>query len=296
MKPGKVITRRDFLRGTVYTAFAASTGLGSPGKVRAEEKVKVVLVRDKNVVDREGRISQEILQQMLDQGVSTLLGEANPVQAWKRLIKPNDVVGIKSNEWSPLPTPRELEMAIQRRVLEAGVPQKNVSIDDRGVLNNRVFLSSTALINARPLRTHHWSGIGGCIKNYIMFVSMPWLYHTDACSPLAKIWSKPIVKGKTRLNILSLIRTQFYGRGPHFFDRRFASDYRGILVGADPVALDAIGARLLQLQRVAYFGEDRPLDATPKHIFAADEKYKLGVSDLRRVEIIKLGWTEGALI
>jgi hypothetical protein len=233
---------------------------------------------------------------MLDQGVSTLLGETDPAQAWKRLIKPKDVVGIKSNEWSSLPTPRELEMAVQRRVLEAGVPQKNVSVDDRGVLNNRVFLSSTALINVRPLRTHHWSGIGGCIKNYIMFVPAPWLYHTDACSSLAKIWSKPIVKGKTRLNILSLIRTQFYGRGPHFFDRRFTSDYKGILIGTDPVALDAIGARLLQLQRVAYFTEDRPLDATPKHIFSADEEYKLGVGDLRRIEIIKLGWTEGSLI
>jgi len=62
------------------------------------------------------------------------------------------------------------------------------------------------------------------------------------------------------------------------------------------VALDAVGARLLQLQRVAYFGEDRPLDTTPKHIFVADEEYKLGVGDLRRIEIIRLGWMEGALI
>jgi hypothetical protein len=28
----------------------------------------------------------------------------------------------------------------------------------------------------------------------------------------------------------------------------------------------------------------------------ADEKYKLGVSDLRRIDVVKLGWTEGALI
>jgi hypothetical protein len=28
----------------------------------------------------------------------------------------------------------------------------------------------------------------------------------------------------------------------------------------------------------------------------ADEKYKLGVSDLRRIEVVKLGWIEGALI
>jgi len=294
----KVITRRDFLRGTVYTAFATSMGLGLPNEkeVKAEEKVKVVLVRDENVIGQQGRIDSEILQKMLDQGITTLLGEENPAQAWKKLIKPTDIVGIKSNAWNPLPTPRELEAAIEKRVLEVGVQKKNVSIDDRGVLDNRVFLSSTALINARPLRTHHWAGIGGCIKNYIMFTSTPWLYHSDACSPLASIWNKPVVKGKTRLNILSLIRTQFYGRGAHFFDRRYVSDYKGLLIGRDPVALDAIGARLLQFQRVAHFGEDRPLDTTPNHIFVADEKYKLGVSDLRRIEVVKLGWMEGALI
>lgn len=296
MKKSRVITRRDFLRGTVYTALAATMGSSLEKDVRAEEKVKVVLVRDENVIDREGQINPKIVQQMLDRGVCEFLGEENPVQAWKKLIKPADIVGIKSNVWSPLPTPKELETAIEQRILQVGVPKKNIGIDDRGVLDNPVFRSSTALINVRPLRTHHWAGIGGCIKNYIMFVSTPWLYHTDACSPLASIWNLKWVKGKTRLNILSLIRTQFYNRGPHHFDRRFVSDYKGILIGRDPVALDAIGARLLQLQRIAYFGEDRPLDTLPKHIFVADEKYKLGVSDLRRIEIVRLGWLEGALI
>jgi hypothetical protein len=129
-----------------------------------------------------------------------------------------------------------------------------------------------------------------------MFVSTPWLYHGESCSPLGSIWNKSIVKGKTRLNILSLLRTQFYNRGAHHFDRRFISEYKGLLIGKDPVALDAVGARLLQLQRTAHFGEDRPLDNPPTHIFAADEKYKLGVSDLRRIELVKLGWTEGTLI
>jgi hypothetical protein len=129
-----------------------------------------------------------------------------------------------------------------------------------------------------------------------MFVSTPWLYHGEACSPLASIWNKPIVKGKTRLNILSLIRTQFYNRGAHHFDRRFVSEYKGLLIGNDPVALDAVGARLLQLQRIAHFKEDKPLDNPPTHIFAADQKYKLGVSDLRRIEVVKLGWMENSLI
>lgn len=296
MKKSKVITRRDFLRGTVYTAFAATLSSPIEKEARAEGKVKVMLVRDENVIDQQGNINPKIVQQMLDRGVSEFLGEDSPIQAWRKLIKPTDIVGIKSNVWAPLPTPQELEAAIQQRLLDVGVAKKNISIDDRGILDNPVFRSSTGLINVRPLRTHFWSGVGGCIKNYIMFTSTPWLYHTDACSPLASIWSKSLVKAKTRLNILSLIRTQFWGRGPHYFDRRYISEYKGILIGKDPVALDAVGARLLQLQRIAHFGEDRPLDVTPKHIHVADEKYKLGVSDLRRIEIVKLGWMEGALI
>jgi hypothetical protein len=296
MKKNRVITRRDFLRGTVYTALATSTGLPIGKQVKAEEKVKVVLIRDKRVIDWQGRINQKVLQQMLDQGVTKLLEERNPLRAWKSLIKPSDIVGIKSNAWSPLSTPEELGAAIQQRILDAGVPKGNISIDDQGVLDDKIFQSSTALINVRPLRTHFWAGIGGCIKNYIMFTRTPWLYHGESCSPLASIWSKPMVKGKTRLNILSLIQIQFYSRGAHHFDRRYVSEYKGLLIGRDPVALDAVGVRLLQRQRIAHFGEDRPLDTQPIHILAADQKYNLGVSDLNRIEIIKLGWMEGALI
>ena len=296
MKKNRIITRRDFLRGTVYSALGAALGSTIDKEVRAEDKVKVVLIRDENAIDQKSDINPKIIQKMLDEGVCELLGEENPIQAWKKLIKPNDIVGIKSNSWFNLPTPKELEEAIEQRVLDVGVSKNKISIDDRGLLSNPIFKSSTALINVRPLRTHHWSGVGGCLKNYIMFVASPWAYHGDGCSPLASIWNQPLVKGKTRLNILSLIRTQFYNRGAHHFDRRFISEYKGLLIGKDPVALDAVGARLLQLQRIAHFGEDRPLDTTPKHIFAADEKYKLGVSDLRRIDVVKLGWTEGTLI
>jgi hypothetical protein len=54
--------------------------------------------------------------------------EANPLQAWKKLIKPSDIVGIKSNVWNPLPTPKELEAAIEKRVLDVGVPKKTSAL------------------------------------------------------------------------------------------------------------------------------------------------------------------------
>ena len=292
----KVMTRRDFLRVTAGTTVAVTVGPHVLGKALAEPAAKVVLVRNAEVLGTQGNIQEEILQSMLDDAVKTLLETKDPHEAWRKLINPSDVVGIKSNSWPKLPTPKELEMAIKRRVIDSGVPEKNIDIADRGVLSNPIFLKATALINVRPVRTHHWAGVGTCLKNYIQFVPTPSDYHEDGCSPLGKIWTYPIVKGKTRLNILCALTPQFYGRGANFFDRRYVWPYKGLIVGTDPVAVDAVGAHLLQTKRIAFFGEDRSLDVSPIHIMVADKTYHIGVSDLSRIQLVKLGWTEEVLI
>jgi len=291
------ITRRDFLRGTAGMALATSLAPEIWKETAyAEEKTKVILIRHSEAVSAEGKIHAEIVQSMVDDALKALLSRKEPLQAWKQLFNSSDVVGIKSNNWKNLPTPEELEAAIRWRLMDAGVLEKNISIDDRGVRNNRIFQNSTALVNVRPVRTHHWAGIGGCLKNYIQFVPQPSEYHADACADLAKIWDLPIVKGKTRLNILCALQPQFYGRGASFFDRRYVWPYKGLLLGTDPVAVDAVGAHLLQKKRIAFFGEDRELDVPPTHINVADKKYHLGVSDLNRIQLIKVGWMEDVLI
>jgi len=292
----KTITRRDFLRVAAGTAVAATMAPGIQLEARAETTAKVVLIRNAGVLGPQDKVQEEILQSMLDEAVKSLLGTDKPMGAWKKLFKSSDVVGIKSNEWQKLPTPKELEVAIKRRLLDVGVAEKNIDIDDRGVLNNPIFLNATALVNVRPLRTHHWSGVGTCLKNYIQFVPNRPDYHEEGCSPLGKIWTYPIVKGKTRLNILSALTPQFYGRGASFFDKRYVWPYNGLIVGTDPVAVDTVGAHLLQSKRIAFFGEDKALDVPPIHIMVADKKYHLGVSDLSRIQLIKLGWMEEVLI
>jgi hypothetical protein len=292
----KIITRRDFLRVTAGTAMAATLGSGILREARAETTAKVVLIRNAEVLGPQDKVQEQILQSMLDEAVKSLVGTDKPMEAWKKLFKSSDVVGIKSNAWGRMPTPKELEATIKRRLLDAGVAGKNIDIDDRGVLNNPVFLNATALVNVRPLRTHHWSGVGTCLKNYIQFVPDPSSYHDEGCSPLGKIWTYPIVRGKTRLNILSALTPQFYGRGANFFDKRYVWPYKGLIVGTDPVAVDTVGAHLLQAKRIAFFGEDKALDVPPIHIVAADKKYHLGVSDLSRIQLIKLGWMEEVLI
>lgn len=292
-----IITRRDFLRVAAGTAAAVTWGGALPrGEASAETTATVALVRHAEAVGSDGRIAGPIVQAMLDDAVGALFGTGDPREAWRKVVAKSDVVGIKTNAWYRLPTPPEVETAIKRRVMDAGVAEKNIGIDDRGVLQNPLFLGATALINTRPLRTHHWAGVGTCLKNYIMFVPNPSDYHADGCSPLGKIWTYPIVKGKTRLNVLVALTPQFYGRGANFFDRRYVWRYGGLIVGTDPVAVDAVGAHLLQTKRIAFFGEDRALDVPPVHIAVADKTYHLGVSDLSRIRLVRLGWPEEALI
>lgn len=292
----RIFTRRDFLRVAAGTAVAATMGAGILGEAKAEATARVVLIRNAEVVGSDGKVRAEILQSMLDEALRSLLGTKESLEAWQKLIKSSDIVGIKTNSWYRLPTPKELEAVIKRRVRDVGVAEEDIDIDDRGVLQNPVFQKATALINARPLRTHHWSGVGTCLKNYIMFVPNPSAYHDEGCSPLGKIWTYPIVKGKTRLNILSALTPQFFGRGANFFDRRYVWPYSGLIVGTDPVAVDAIGAHLLQAKRIAFFGEDRALDVPPAHIMVADKTYHLGISDLSRIQLVKLGWADDLLI
>ena len=297
MKEAKhVFTRRDFLRSTAFTAAATVVGTHviAEGNPRSEKRSTVVLVRHPDSLNENHRPNAQVIQHMLDEGVKTLLGIDDTVEAWRQLIRPNDLVGIKSNVWTYLPTPKEVEGALWRRLIDSGVPENRIRMDDRGA--RRRLADCTRLINVRPLRTHHWAGIGGCLKNYIMFVSLPFRYHPNACANLGRIWTLPIVKNKTSLNVLVVLRPLFHGRGSHHYNPKYVWDYKGLLISSDPVAVDAIGVRLLSAKRRDYFGEDTSFPKLTHHVAYAEAKHNVGVSDPRRIDLIKIGWTNGILI
>jgi hypothetical protein len=292
-----VLTRREFLKSS-SAAVAGTMLLGSPESVFAkpETKTRVVLVRNEDVLDDKGRLNADVLAEMLDEAVTTLLGEPDPGKVWGQLFDADDVVGVKSNEWSYLRTPYELEAAIRERILATGVNEKNLAIEDRHVRGNSIFREATALVNVRPLRSHHWSGVGSLLKNYIMFVRRPDFYHDDACADLGMIWHREEIKDKTRLNILVVLTPLFHGVGPHHYSAKYTWAYKGLLVGTDPVAVDATGVRILLAKRKAYFGEDRPINPPPKHVFLADTRHGLGTADPAKIDLVKKGWMEGVLI
>lgn len=292
----KGLSRRDFIKLAVLSPLAINSFPLRNQLKSSGPRARVVLIRHEKVVDEKRKVNSEVFQAMLDEALTFLLDAKDYQEAWKKIIKSDDIVGIKSNVWSYLPTGKDIEEAIKRRVMDCGVPESKISVDDRGVLRNKIFRQATALINVRPARTHYWSGMGGCIKNLITFVPDPSIYHPDTCADLALLWNNPLIKGKVRLNILLMLTPLFHGVGPHHFSEQYVWPYKGILVSQDPVAVDSIGVLILQAKRKEFFGEDRPLQPPAHHILYAETRHHLGVADPSRIELIKLGWLEGSLI
>jgi len=289
------ITRRDFIRGSAAAVLGA-TALGQIPLSAQEKKTRVILIRHPDALDAASAFNEPVIQQMLDEAVAKLLDVGDPVEAFKLLVKPEDIVGIKTNVWSFLPTPAPVEKAIKRRVLDAGVKEENIGLDDHTVRTNPLFQKATALINARPVRTHYLAGMSGCLKNYIMFAESQPDYHPDSCASLGSLFLLPQVKGKTRLNILCALTPQFHGRGPHNFSRRYVWNYKGLIVGLDPVAVDSVGLRLIQAKRRKELGPAQEIPPVPKHIPLADTKYGVGTADPAKIELIKLGWLDDVMI
>jgi hypothetical protein len=289
------MTRRDFLKGATVALAGASVGFGQ--NAPAPKAIsRVILIRHKDALDANSQFNEPVLRDMIDEAVMKLVDKADPVAAFREIVKPDDVVGIKSNVWSFLPTPPPVEKALKSRIVDAGVKEENIGIDDHTVLTNPIFVKSTALINTRPLRTHYLAGMSGCIKNYIMFGATQPEYHPDSCASLGSLYLLPQVKGKTRLCVLCALTPQFHGLGPHNFNRRYVWNYRGLIVGRDPVAVDTIGLRLIMAKRRKELGPAQELPPVPKHIQLADTKYGIGTSDLGKIELIRLGWAEDIMI
>jgi len=298
MKTGKSISRRQFIIGASAAALATRLKLSGQDKTppASSGKSRVVLVRDLNVLDENGQLRPAVVQEMLDKGVVALTGKPDAQSAWKTLIKPNDIVGLKNNRWSYLKTTPEIQNSLKKRIMEAGVKESNFAIDDLGVLQNPIFQKATALINARPMRSHHWSGVGGLIKNYIMFIPEPISIHPDSCADLASIWYLPVVKDKTRLNVLVMFTPQFHSFGPHSFNPKYVWKYYGLILAFDPVAADATGLRIIEGIRRDYFAEERPLNPPAKHIALADTRHRLGTADPAKIELIKIGYDENSFV
>jgi len=125
----KIITRRDS-SGRSRNRRGGDPRRRNSGGRPVRTAVKVVLIRNAGVLGENDKIQPEILQSMLDEAVKSLLGTDEPLEAGKGSSRAPTWWGSRAMHGQDA-DPKELEAAIHRRLLDAGIAGKNIDIGDR---------------------------------------------------------------------------------------------------------------------------------------------------------------------
>ncbi len=292
------VTRREFLKGTALGV--AGLALGGSKIVHAADeaaetkkraKSTVAIARSATALDDQMQVNKDECAKLLRQAVWAATGTKDGDDAWKKMFKPDDVVGIVTSK-AVNPTHMELADMIKANLMAAGLPEANIRITPGRDIDT--IKQCTALIALPGLKMHWLTGIGTVLKLYIMYSGKPAEYHNEDSAKLGEIWNLDFVKGKTRLVIVDALRPTC-DKGPQV-DPRYAWAYNGIIATTDPVAADAVGLKILQAKRDEIKGEPWPITPPATCVEAADKRYDLGNSSLKNIDIKKIGWTEGVLV
>jgi hypothetical protein len=288
----RLITRRDFIRGTIGVTFATPM-LGVKWALGDEKAVRsslVTVARDKNVMGADLAVDLKVYQKMLDQTLLKFTGEKNVRDAWLSLIKPEDTVGLVTTGHLN-PTHDELVFAVKIALMNIGVPKNNIKMAQGG---SRKAKACTALISLPALKAHWLTGIGTVLKNYIMYSDSPSSYHDENSSKLGEIWNLPYVKGKTKLVLVDALYP-LCDKGPQP-DPRYKWAYNGLIAGTDPVAVETVCLKIITEKRKALRGESWPLSPPPICVETADKVYGLGTSRMEEIKIEHYGWEQDLLL
>lgn len=298
MRDASIITRRDFVRGTVGAVVAGSAAACGASEAPADQakgprpvrSARVVLVRDEKVLNASHDVDVPTLDRMLGDTVVRLTGQKTPKAAWQSLFKPSDTVGLVPTPHLN-PTHRELVEAVRRALVDAGIPGGQIT-EAQGRIDKPK--ACTALIAMPALKAHWLTGLGTVMKLYITYSHSPSSYHDHSNANLGEIWLLPDVKGKTRLVLVDALRP-LCDKGPQP-DPRYMWDYKGLIATTDPVAADAVGLEIVMAKRRQLRGEEWPLSPPPLCVTAADERYGLGTSRMSEIKLERAGWTQDSLV
>ncbi len=287
-----VITRRDFIRGTLGVTIGTSImGLNWPmAEAKALRSSLVTVVRDKNAMDALRNVNISILEKMLEQTLIKVTGRNNTKDAWLTLIKPDDVIGLVPADYL-VSTHDEVVEVVKNSLVEAGIPGDRIIFAQGSSYKPK---KCTALIALPALKAHWLTGIGTVLKGYIMFSDDPYRYHKSGSSKLGEIWNLPFVKGKTKLVLVDSLYP-LCNKGPQP-DPRYQWPYNGLIAGTDPVAVETVCLNIIDEKRKAIRGEPWPLSPPPICVEAADKVYGLGTSRMEQIKIEHYGWEKELLL
>jgi hypothetical protein len=285
-----VLTRRDFVRGTVAGVLSTSLPARAWQQKRGSRSSTVVLVRNQKALGAGNSVDPAVLKQMLTDTITRVTKAGSERDAWRSLFKLDEIIGLVSTPHLN-PTHKELVEAVRAALQGAGIPAGNLRSAQGGPDQAKACASLIAL----PALKAHWlTGIGTVLKNYITYSGSPSSYHDQNNAKLGEIWNMPHVKGKTRLVLVDALRP-LCDKGPQP-DPRYMWNYCGLIAGTDPVAVETVCLKIIEEKRRAIRGEAWPLSPPPLCVTAADVTYNLGTSKLSEIRIERYGWDQDSLI
>jgi uncharacterized protein (DUF362 family) len=127
--------RREFVKEMVAGAAVLGTGAKFAWcETKGAEKSKVVIVRDPKLRTPGPSPDEKRVAALLDHAMQTYFNTQNPVQPWKQLVRPGQVVSLKLNAMGgrAIAPSVALVAAICERLQQAGIKAGDIIVWDRG--------------------------------------------------------------------------------------------------------------------------------------------------------------------
>ncbi|MFC2089119.1 DUF362 domain-containing protein, partial [Calditrichota bacterium] len=253
------------------------------------QKSKVVISRDSDIILKSKSIDSDKLMNILDNGIQAFFNVDNPVEGWKKVVKPGEVIGLKVNCLSgPGSTHTLLVDTICEMLLEAGIKAENIIIWDRqnSDLEDGKFKIRSDGKGIKCLGNDVW----GFENNFEMYGSSASLVCQTLTRVCDGIINLPVLRDHGIAGITMALKNMFGAiHNPNKFhlnvgdpyiadvfsypsiknkvrltiaDAIFAQyeggpsfmphwrwPYAGLIIGKDPVALDCIGWQIIEDER-----------------------------------------------
>jgi len=123
------MNRRTFITNA---SLAVAAGIAHAADDEGESSIVAVAQNAKAIVEL-NRFDDKIIRELVDSAVAAAVGEARPRDAWRKLFRPGDRVGIKINTLSGpmLSSHPQVAGAVAAALRDAGVKPRNIIVWDR---------------------------------------------------------------------------------------------------------------------------------------------------------------------
>ena len=307
-------TRRSFLKqgfslGSALWALNQGGAAASPAPATEPGRSRVVIARDAKIRTANSSLDSAQLAKLLDRALQASFDCDSPVEAWKKVVRPGEVVGLKVNCLGGRgnATHPELAEAITERLRQAGITDiviwerlnydlehARYKIVERGSglrcfgndtlgyeddlstfgqAGSRVCRTLTqvcdAVINLPVLKDHGIAGVTLALKSMFGAIHNPNKYHSNACDPYV---ADVFGLPPIRPKIRLHICDGInaqYEGGPAYMPQ-WMWPFNGLLVARDPVALDYVGWKIIEKKRSEMGAKSlRELHRHPNYILTA---------------------------